>query len=260
MTIAHPNGLVLWQGPTQLPGQRGQIALIVTGLGPHKSLNRKTGPEAQAWVIPVDQGGLNDAVREGREAAVCGDCTHRPIRGGACYVTINSGPHRVWFCYQRRGYRRVGRVAAAKAVAGVALRWGAWGDPAAIPIEVYRPLLPVLRNWQGYTQQWRHLDAGDWGWLMASVHSGGDAMEAQARGWRTFRIRPGIDDPLLPDERVCPASDEGGHRLTCAGCGLCTGTRARRSPSVAIVVHGYRGRRLRDWRQMRLPINTPRSR
>jgi len=250
-------GLVLYEGPTQIPGQRGNVALIVTGIGgKNRTRNRKTGDEPQAWIIPIDQGEMNAAVRDGREGSACGECIHRPALGGACYVTIAWGPQRVWYTYAHDRYSRPSVAAVQEALRGGSIRWGAWGDPAAIPVEVYRPYLDVLDCWQGYTQQWGHLDVNEWGWLMASVNNPEEAAVASAKGWRYFRVRADAHDPLRPEELVCPASAEAEYRLTCLVCRQCDGLRrkGRKRPSVAIVAHGYRRGAIRQLRQYKLPF------
>lgn len=74
--------------------------------------------------------------------------------------------------------------------------------------------------------------------LMASVDTVDEQREAAARGWRTFRLRrPG--DQVAAHEVVCPASDEAGHRTTCAQCSLCQGA-DRQAKSIAILPHGQR--------------------
>jgi hypothetical protein len=71
---------------------------------------------------------------------------------------------------------------------------------------------------------------------MASVDSLDEYTEAQAMGWRTFRVRR-QDDAVTDDEKPCPASEEAGHRTTCRDCGLCCG-RERDAKSVVIIAHG----------------------
>jgi hypothetical protein len=57
---------------------------------------------------------------------------------------------------------------------------------------------------------------------MASVESPDDKALANSMGWRTFRITE--DEPIpLQDEIICPASKEGGRRVQCIKCRLCSG-------------------------------------
>jgi len=70
---------------------------------------------------------------------------------------------------------------------------------------------------------------------MASVDTPAERVEAEAMGWRTFRVRL-PDEALLPHEAICPASAEAGHKLTCEKCMACDGANGRRG-RIAIVVH-----------------------
>jgi hypothetical protein len=76
---------------------------------------------------------------------------------------------------------------------------------------------------------------------MASVHSEEEARELQSQGWRTFRTM-NEGDELMPNELMCPASEEEGKRLTCEECMACSGIGLNKSrqnaASVAIRVHG----------------------
>jgi hypothetical protein len=117
------------------------------------------------------------------------------------------------------------------------LRLGAYGDPAAIPFEVWRALLQATRSWIGYTHSWRVCDPRFKTIVMASVDTVDEFVTAGLKGWRTFRIRH-RDEPLIAGaEFQCPASDEMGHRTTCAECRLCRGTSSP-ARSVAIFPHG----------------------
>jgi hypothetical protein len=57
-------------------------------------------------------------------------------------------------------------------------------------------------------------------------------------GWRTFRVRL-PDQPVLENEFVCPASEEGGRRMTCERCRACGGaTSSLRAACPVVIVHG----------------------
>lgn len=255
------NGAVLWEGETCLPGETGRVAAVITGMGEFPSKNKKTGPMAQVWYIPIDQGpliGLGGAVLGGRDRAVCGTCKHRPSEGGACYVGIPRGPQRVWYAYQQGRYPRPSIEEICEALRGKAIRFGAYGEPPSIPLGVYQQLLPVLGSWQGYTHVWPQLDVASWGFLMASTDTRKETLTAQAAGWRTFRTRL-AGEPLMPSERVCPAAEEAGHALTCLACRQCDGNaRGARRPHRVIIVHGFRAARFaRSARQTYLFLPEP---
>jgi hypothetical protein len=120
------------------------------------------------------------------------------------------------------------------------VRLGAYGDPAAVPQEVWMNLLHRAKGWTGYTHQWRepqfeYLKK----WCMASVDSPGETLIAQSCGWRTFRVRQfNIEAYTGTREVVCPASDEQGAKLQCIQCGVCSGTEGKGTSNVVIKVHG----------------------
>jgi hypothetical protein len=70
---------------------------------------------------------------------------------------------------------------------------------------------------------------------MASVESVDAKKQANALGWRTFRIMR-QDETLQPDEVLCPASEEAGKRTTCENCQLCSGNTIK-AKNVAIYAH-----------------------
>ena len=75
---------------------------------------------------------------------------------------------------------------------------------------------------------------------MASADTSAEMVEAQAMGYRTFRVaRPGIE-PEAGEVR-CPASEEAGKLTSCSSCGLCAGSfsdRPNPPKTVMITVHG----------------------
>ena len=230
------NGLVLWEGPSAINGE--PIVVVATGLK-RKSANGKIGADTvQVWYLPRDVA-PNVAVKTGADEAVCGDCIHRPSKGGTCYVVTYQAARAVWQAYQDGSYPRwdggalpfIGRV----------VRFGAWGDPASVPAGTLASIRTVARRHMAYTHQWKHESASHLrDWCMASVDSAPDYLRARSAGWRTFRVR-GPDSFLLPNERLCPASDESAvsDAMDCGKCGGCDGlTRGARRPSYAIVAHG----------------------
>lgn len=222
------SGFVLWSGRSQFDDS--PITVVVT----HGSKNRKTGPMDQAWILRSDHHPLA-AARSGADSAICGDCRHRGDgEHRSCYVTVQHGPAGVYRALKRNTYPFLPDDLAAVRMRRRFLRVGAYGDPAAVPAGVWLRLLPVLAGWTGYTHFWRR-DQGLKVFLMASVDTEAEKVEAEEMGWRTFRVRQG---ELLPGEVVCPASIEGRHRLVCQQCRICAGLAGRGESSVAIFPHG----------------------
>lgn len=247
MSNTRGDGYELWRGRSLVNGE--MVGVVVTHLVDAPQ-NRKVGDMAQAWVLPLDVE-PNEAVRSGADESVCGSCRFRPLADGGCYVSVAHTAQRVWWAWRRYGSYQPQRWTA-EDHHGKPVRIGAWGDPAAVPLEAWVPLLDRVTGWTAYTHRWRDLaadpDLPGWQLLcMASCDSAADVEEARAAGWRTFRARL-ASDPLLPREVVCPSAEEAtGHgRVTCASCQLCDGVdpgRTTQRKDVAIVVHGFRHRR-----------------
>lgn len=229
-------GAIIYRGPSLLTGD--PIIGAITGLE-GTSVNPKTGPMVQAWILRADRLPM-DAVRDGADTAICGDCALRGdgAFGRRCYVTPWLGPTNVWKALPT--YLEPTWSDLAALVEGRSVRLGAYGDPAALPFEVWQAVLRGARGWVGYTHAWRTCDRRFKALLMASVDTPDEGLAARLAGWRTFRVRR-PDEPVIGRaEFVCPASDEAGHRTTCQRCQLCRGTSSP-ARSVAIVAHGKPG-------------------
>lgn len=239
----NPTGYLVYRGPSLLNGAP-IVAVVIT-----KSDNTKTGNIAQSYILADGGERPTEALRSGGDAAVCGDCKHRPAHAATCYVVVRQGATRVWQTLRdglypdfTRDVDVIGQV-----LYGRMLRIGAYGDPAAVPVQVWRDLTHALKSWIGYTHQWRAPLAQSLRDLcMASVDTPAESDLARSMGWRPFRVRL-PEEPLLARESVCPASEEGGYKLTCETCGACNGNATGRRGAVSIVLHGNHAAR----RQMR---------
>jgi len=264
--IAHlPTGYVLYRGPSRFDG--APIVVVATGIK-RRSGNDKTGRLVQTWILPVDARTGRaippvDAVRSGADRTVCGACPLRPANGGGCYVRLDTAPRQVAATFNAGGY-----VDAAPAyVAGIVqdhvragridgFRIGSWGDPEAVPADVWRAIVPAVRAvggvTPGYTHAWTERYAtgpaavatpADYGFLMASAHGPADRLRARAAGFRAFTILR--ERETIPGAFACPASAEGGYVRTCATCGACNGITggSDRRADPTIVVHGGASRR-----------------
>lgn len=233
--------VVLYLGPSMIDGTE------IVALATLESRNVKTGPMIQTWIVPA--GGPLDASKRGADGAVCGDCPRRRSLGGDCYVRIDAAPHSAWKRWDREGRpgpnwtdeRQILAIQQAGLTHG--LRLGSYGDPAAVPADVWRDLIDATRPRvvTGYTHQWRRAHAADLrGMIMASCDSIADARAAIAAGWRYFVALPNA--PVsgdLPGRTVQCLADARG--LRCEECGICDGARAgreRQPASVWIAEHG----------------------
>ena len=222
--------MVIYEGPSVIDGAP-VVAIATTG-----STNRKTGGMVQTWIMRADVDPIT-AARSGADVSVCGQCVHRRAHLGTCYVVLMQGPLAVWRRYKAGGYEAY----APGWLRRRRVRFGSYGDPAAVPIEAWRPVLDECNRAEstGYTHQWR-TDA--WRaelaeFCMVSVETASQARRATAEGLRTYRVRTWSDPELLPGEIVCRESSEG---LQCDSCGECNGRRG----SVVIKPHGQRKSKL----------------
>lgn len=243
-------GAVFYRGPSLING--APIVGVLTGLE-GGSVNPKTGPMVQAWIIRSDVPPM-DAKRQNVDDAICGDCKLRGRDGkdSGCYVPAWVAPHSVYKRLRAGEYHDATWRDVEALVEGRSIRLAAYGDPVAIPFEVWRMMIVSAAGWVAYTHQWAECDRRFIAIAMASVDTVAEFYSARALGWRTFRIRRMVDEPLLegtqpgahvgthrtrPLEFVCPASDEAGHRSTCEACQLCRGLSSP-ARNVAIVAHG----------------------
>ena len=232
-----PTGYIIYKGPSLLDG-KPIVAIALTG-----SSNRKTGDMVQTYILADNGERPTTNQRTGADASICGDCKHRPINGGACYVVTAQGPTMVFKSYQAGKYP-TDNGEASKASAGRMVRLGTYGDPSAVPSSVWLKLLARAKGNTGYTHQWHNptLPKAEQDFLKSHCMASADTPEemtlARAKQWRTFRVRL-AGEALGAKESICPASDEGGKKLQCATCGLCNGISSGRKGSIAIINHGY---------------------
>ena len=221
--MAKSNGFKFHDGISALDGTH--IYGILTGTQ-IKSQNPKTGDMLQAWFL-VQSVKPRTAVDLGLDAATCGDC---PLRGNVCYVNLDQAPRQVWQYETDKGYSLESDYGKRDAP----IRLGAYGEPTSVPFETIETLI-AGRSHTGYTHQWRTCDQRFKSILMASCDTESEATEAQAMGWRTFRVDHD-GTTVNANEARCPASKESGHKTTCANCLLCAGS-GKSAKSIVIKEH-----------------------
>lgn len=243
-------GYICWSGESRIDGN--PVVLIITGVGPksQRSRNEKTGGMVQSWLLRSDINPI-EAISQGEDRSICGNCPMRGVieekddgtttnRLRSCYVGVDKAPLAVYNAYKKGKYQELTPD----------IKWpeqstrcGSYGDLAAVPFSVVKDLISRGNGkYTGYSHQ--NADrrfAPMRKFLMASVHSEEEARELQSQGWRTFRTM-NEGDELMPNELMCPASEEEGKRLTCEECMACSGIGLSKSrqnaASVAIRVHG----------------------
>ncbi|MCR9297190.1 MAG: hypothetical protein NXI32_31200, partial [bacterium] len=209
-------GVVLYDGPSQLPGARVPIVCIAT----MESRNEKTGPMVQVWILRKNAHPL-DALQSGRVKSICGRC---PLINNGCYVRVEQAPSAIWKAYQRGLYPQYNAKQHRRLFSGRDIRLGAYGDPAALPTRLVAMLTRIGRSWTGYSHQLFWIDKRRANalarYLMASCHNPAQVAEAKRRGYRYFAIVP-KDSDAPADALLCPNSS---HGITCAQCRLCRGS------------------------------------
>ena len=222
---------VFYRGPSLIDGEP------IVGVAIYSDRNGKTGRVLQTYIIRADMNPL-EASKTGADVSICGTCPLRgtptgdPARkqaaGRRCYVNLGQGPLSVYRALERGRYPDVDPAAIG---AGRMVRVGTYGDPAAIPGEVWDAMLSQATTWTAYTHQkpWRPDIA------MQSADTLDEAQAHWRAGRRTFRVLTGLADLDPANEALCPASKEAGRRVQCAACKLCKGS--ARGKSIAIVEH-----------------------
>jgi len=249
------NGYVIYKGPSMLNGDP-IVAIAIT----KKSTNRKTGDMVQVYILSDNGEKPTTNQQTGADESICGDCKHRPVNNGACYVVTAQGPTMVYKSYLKGNYDVVtdsrhglGLFEASKLCQGRMVRLGAYGDPAAVPGNIWEVLLMGAKGVTGYTHQWKNPALSNHQkyvlkrFCMASTDNQSEYSQAKAAGWRSFRVRLESDE-LNQNEIKCPASSEAGKKLNCLTCGACNGLFTKRRGDIAIITHGFKARRYHEQR------------
>jgi hypothetical protein len=215
----------LYRGASEIDG--GRIVAIST-----ESKNQKTGKQVQIWILSAQGMDPLQAVENNVDRSVCGDCKHR---SGTCYVVLAWAPLAIYQAWQEGKYEKAQNADYLK---GRMVRFGAYGDPAALPLELVKEIASKAKGYTGYTHQWKMPHVQPYkDYLMASVDSLEEYKQAKAMGWRTFRVK-NASESKQKQEIVCPASNEAGKKSTCEKCGLCSGLAGKGSKDIVINVHG----------------------
>jgi len=189
-----------------------------------KSGNGKTGDMLQSYILarnihPVE------LVKSKQDAIVCFDC---PLKSGnGCHEAplLGKAPTSMWRKYRRGGYSRLIDLSLLR---GKKIRFGVYGEPTLIPIEIVRAMASVSVDWLGYTHRWKEEKIQPYKDFFMASTSPSDSWLARAKGWRDFEI----SDSPVSGKVLCPASElakkeresRGIHKdVSCATCGLCSG-------------------------------------
>lgn len=232
-------GYILYRGESVLNGAP-VVAILTT-----KSSNIKTGDMAQIWILS-DQVSPIEASKQKLDSSVCGNCPLRQNLGGSCYVTLFQGPNQVYKSYKKGLYKDISKTDTLpnelKALLSYkAVRFGAYGDPAAIPFEVWQKVLNNSKaGYTAYTHQVKHknFDNRLLDFCMVSTETIKNTEKAQKLG-RTFRVVP-EGGHILDNEIVCPNYDQG---VSCVDCLKCDGNLSDNKQNIVILSHGIRAKK-----------------
>lgn len=220
---------IFYRGPSMIDG--APIIACITGID-RPSTNPKTGPMAQTFIMREDMP-PNDAAKNGEDYSVCGNCIHRQSadKPRTCYVLTHQAPSAVW--WKTKNKKVVAPEHLALSLKHKALRIGSYGNPSAVPFEIWQTLLTHTECHTGYEHNWASCDPRFKDICMASVDSELERDRANAMGWRTFRVMPDFSSPTAKNEVLCPNNSTG---IQCSVCQACNG--AGRSSNIVIPVHG----------------------
>jgi hypothetical protein len=276
-------GIIMWRGLSAIDGT--PIVVVATKFDA-ASKNDKTGEMVQTYILPdphaagiVVNGStpakINDWLRSTGAVSICGDCPHawQQVEGsspahyekGACYVLEYKAPAAVLGAIFRASYPEAGGDFPAEWIpmlaAGLAVRLGSYGDPAAADPQPLIDLVSRAKTRTGYTHMWKskyplaraNAEALR-PYVMASCDSMEDYAEATRLRYRAFLITPKGRDyssrsllsvgAHIVGAMICPASEPflalTGRKTTCENCGSCSGTEGKGAnhPNVFIPAHG----------------------
>lgn len=239
--MAAIRGVILYRGPSILTGT--PIVVVATGVNQFKSRhseNTKTGAMIQTWILADNGKDPSSTVRDKEDSSICGDCPHK---GKSCYVNVSQAPQAVYKAHKRGIYPDYSPAEHRDLFKGRAMRFGSYGDPAAVPFDVWAQFLPIVPRRTGYTHQWRTCNPMFRFLCMASCETEQDRELAKTMGYRTFRVRVSYQ-AVQAGEVICPASEEAGKRKTCEQCNACTGAKPGNDlrNDVTILIHGPRNK------------------
>jgi len=205
---------------------------IITGLVSASS-NKKTGDMAQIWILNKDIDPVT-ALKNGDSKEICFDCPH--LTNGTCYVNVGQAPAQIYKAYKAGKYSPLDFGVLKALIKWKAVRFGAYGEPVLIPLDIVKFIADNCRGYTGYTHQWRNAKySGYKKYLMASADCSEDVQQAHIADFRTFRVK-GENDANLTNEIDCPNQSTG---IQCRDCTLCDGLgKHKNGKSITVKVHG----------------------
>ena len=203
--------ICVWEGASQFDGLPIQVILSGYSID---STNTKTGAMIQVYILPKNNTPYE--VYTESKPTVCGSCKYL---GGGCYVRWSNLGN-----IQKSGNRNFADLDLGQNLcAGLRVRVGAAGDPAAVPLWVWEHLLQDADGFTGYTHAWR--DYPEYKkFFVASTDSKQETDEALEQGWSPFYVVEDWEE--APQESFqCLSSKQKNmfQNYTCIECMKCHG-------------------------------------
>ena len=213
--------------------ETNKVVTIVT----FASANKKTGDMAQVWILNKDIDPVT-ALKSGASSEICFDCPH--LLNSTCYVNIGQAPAKVYDAYKRGVYESLDLDVLKAMLKWKAVRFGAYGEPVLIPLDIVKFMAKHSRGYTGYSHQWRNIEYLEYNqYFMASADNEQDVYDAHQLGYRSFRVK-GQNDNNLINEIDCPNAATG---VQCRDCTLCDGMGVHgKGKSITVNVHGTKGK------------------
>jgi len=242
------NAGIIYEGKSVVDGK--PIVVILSGKL-NRSSNSKTGDMLQTNILRQDIA-PTAASKTGEDYSVCKSCIHRGFvdleskKGTAenrsCYVNplfLNN----IYKAYKRGKYSYLTKEDLKIMLYKESLRIGSYGDPGAVPKEVWLDIIHnyEIKNHTGYSHQ--ILDENneiinDNRYLADFCMVSCDTLEQAKVAWqnnlRTYRTIISYDEVNWDKEIVCPESYL--KSVNCKTCGLCRGSKNSEAKSIAIPI------------------------
>ena len=240
------------------------------------SSNKKTGDEVQTWILYKHEA-PHRAIDSGKDKAICGDCKHRgqtldldnaiiysndltnPKKKAllkriedkkekglnsininrTCYVATFQAPLSIYKSWLKGNYETLTPKQVQKRLAYKKVRLGSYGDPIHIPLNILDVILKHTLGTTGYTHQWKNKEYIKYSkYLMASVETIKEKIQANSLNYRTFRVRQGTE--TIKGEVGCLSDRKarGTKKLVnCVDCMMCSGLTSKVKLNISIIQH-----------------------
>lgn len=111
-------------------------------------------------------------------------------------------------------------------------RFGTYGEPTLLPIELVEQIRPLVGKVSGYTHQWHKPENKKFAkYFMASTHNIFDVKLAEGLGFRSYNASQVEGSILCPSAPTIPKEKQ----VSCAKCGLCEG--GKKAKNIYNVIH-----------------------